>query len=1062
MSLHPSCILAALALPASALTLTVDTNFDQLDSPAGGQLSLREAIRDANSGDTIDFDAALSGSDILLLSALGGTLTVDGKTLTIDASALVDPVSIRHLAPAGQGRLLQVVNGADVTLVYLNFSGSEATGNGGGMLADGSTLALEECRITDCSADNGGALGAIDSAVTLADSKLSGCSAGGAGGAIYSSGSSGSLDITGCTIENCDADDDGGGIFNTGTTLFDIGTSTIRNNWAATGGGIFNTGNTQLRMGRSSVTGNRSSDNGGGIHIDGTASILARNSTIACNKALQGGGLYFDEGASAIVSLSTVADNEVILQGGGIFADTTTLTLRNSVIADNSARLGPDIASHGSTLTRVEVNFIGENETIETDFPAGSPNGNGDWAGTKASPLDPHLGTLGPYGGATDSMHPLAGSPLIDNAGALGGIAQDQRGSPRPNGATGDLGAVEAATSDLVTTAADEDDGVLGGGTGVSLREALAYGTTGVVGFSPALDGATLNLASELSLTTGNFLIDASNLPNGFTIDGGGATRLFSIDSGGLLSLHHLTLSNGFHALEGGAILVDGDSRLGSGHCGFTTHSSGFRGGAIALNSGEVSLTDCDFTGNSAAGGAGFGGAIAARGPLGIRGGSFTGNQAHDTNPAPTVNAAARGGAIYFETAGLLSIQEASFGNNTADGDANEARGGAIYAISGSSAWIVSTSFSGNVAITDQPTATGGAIHTFGDLFLLGSTVNGNTVNNFGGGLSSGGGLYCGSGDLEIIDSTFTGNHATSPAAQDRGGAMTLDNTSASLLHTTISGNSADVGVGGIELTGFVNLSIENSIVAKSTTFGSTPDINKGASATVIPIGTNFIGHNATVPAEFPFGPPLVGSGGSPQDPDLGLLADNGGPTQTLAPTAGSPVIDSAVIGTPLDLDQRGFRRLRGAAPDLGAYESGNAMNYASWAAETIPGGFDATFEGSAVVDTTANGIDYAARLDPLGNPGSPLALHWLSPTEVQLSFPFRAAATDLVYRLRHSATLGSFSDELEIDLSTGSVTITGLQSADIDVVTETVTCVRTIGAPEAKGFWSLEVVEVP
>jgi len=57
-------------------------------------------------------------------------------------------------------------------------------------------------------------------------------------------------------------------------------------------------------------------------------------------------------------------------------------------------------------------------------------------------------------------------------------------------------------------------------------------------------------------------------------------------------------------------------------------------------------------------------------------------------------------------------------------------------------------------------------------------------------------------------------------------------------------------------------------------------------------------------------------------DPGLGPLADNGGPTETHAPMAGSPAID-AVTGTcppPAD-DQRGVARPQGAACDIGSVE---------------------------------------------------------------------------------------------------------------------------------------------
>jgi hypothetical protein len=61
-------------------------------------------------------------------------------------------------------------------------------------------------------------------------------------------------------------------------------------------------------------------------------------------------------------------------------------------------------------------------------------------------------------------------------------------------------------------------------------------------------------------------------------------------------------------------------------------------------------------------------------------------------------------------------------------------------------------------------------------------------------------------------------------------------------------------------------------------------------------------------------GSPLV------DDPQLGPLRDNGGPTRTIAPAVGSPAIDAgADFG--LATDQRGRRRPSGAGFDIGAYE---------------------------------------------------------------------------------------------------------------------------------------------
>ena len=67
----------------------------------------------------------------------------------------------------------------------------------------------------------------------------------------------------------------------------------------------------------------------------------------------------------------------------------------------------------------------------------------------------------------------------------------------------------------------------------------------------------------------------------------------------------------------------------------------------------------------------------------------------------------------------------------------------------------------------------------------------------------------------------------------------------------------------------------------------------------------------------------LVAAGDLPNtNPQLGPLADNGGPTQTLALLAGSPAIDAGSGDCPPPAtDQRGVTRPQGAACDIGAYE---------------------------------------------------------------------------------------------------------------------------------------------
>src|ERR1035441_1277498 len=64
--------------------------------------------------------------------------------------------------------------------------------------------------------------------------------------------------------------------------------------------------------------------------------------------------------------------------------------------------------------------------------------------------------------------------------------------------------------------------------------------------------------------------------------------------------------------------------------------------------------------------------------------------------------------------------------------------------------------------------------------------------------------------------------------------------------------------------------------------------------------------------------------GDSFPDPKLGPLADNGGPTLTMALLPGSPAIDAGNTSLAPATDQRGFPRPAGLAADLGAFEYGS------------------------------------------------------------------------------------------------------------------------------------------
>jgi len=157
-------------------------------------------------------------------------------------------------------------------------------------------------------------------------------------------------------------------------------------------------------------------------------------------------------------------------------------------------------------------------------------------------------------------------------------------------------------------------------------------------------------------------------------------------------------------------------------------------------------------------------------------------------------------------------------------------------------------------------------------------------------------------------------------AVNGSGGAIFNDGT-INISFTTIANNEADNEGGGIFEAG-LSVNIRNSIVAFNTDSGIGNNCN-GA----IAIGVNEI-NNYSNDASCGFG---VGDNSNIL---LGPLADNGGPTETLALISGAPLNGASAMcdplnssgmpsGVPLLIDQRFFPRPSppGGDCDSGAFE---------------------------------------------------------------------------------------------------------------------------------------------
>ena len=248
-----------------------------------------------------------------------------------------------------------------------------------------------------------------------------------------------------------------------------------------------------------------------------------------------------------------------------------------------------------------------------------------------------------------------------------------------------------------------------------------------------------------------------------------------------------------------------------------------------------------------------------------------------------------------------------------------------------------------NLAITngDAPTG-GGGIFNLGTLTVTNCDVSGNTASSssFGGGINNqgtlrivgslisnntsvfGAGIYNHTNTLIMQNSTVSGNH-------DQG---IIVNGNAWLINCTITANDG-VGVGNSGTT-----HLRNTIIAGNN--GSVDVTSFFASD-----GNNLIGKSdGTNNLTNGVNGDKVGSTGSPLNPQLASLADNGGPTKTHALLSNSPAIDSGndcvtqaahcgdVNVAQVTTDQRGSaRNLDGDAngtstTDIGAYEFGGIL----------------------------------------------------------------------------------------------------------------------------------------
>ncbi len=807
-----------------------------------GTTSLREAIAGANDvpGQTITFDKTvfetpqtidLTGSQ-LELSDTSGKKTITGPTAGVTLSA------------GGNSRVFQVDSGVTASVSGLTITGGSAS-NGGGLANYGGNLTLTNCTLSGDSASYGGGV----------------ASTGG-----------GTLTLTNCTVSGNTASGaparTGGGVDVTYGAMAMLSNCTIAGNYASFSSGGVNIFHAAATLTDCTISGNSTGGGGGGL---GTSSgtLTLTNCTVSGNSAYgDGGGGVADFGVVSLTNC-TVSGNYAYGTGGGL-ENYGTATLGNTIVAGNTANTsGPDV--YGA-VTSPGHNLIGE-----TDGSSGWVGS--DLTGTIATPLQPLLAPLDSYGGPTETMALLPGSPAIDagsNALVPGGVTTDQRGYARIGHGTVDIGAFEVQPIPLLVNTTAEGGGCPPGMLDLSGAIGLINITPGAatISFAPTIFAGhqTITLSAsqlELSNTTGTETIIGPAA--GVTVSGNNASRVFQVDAGVTASITGLTITDG--------------------------NSGGGSGGGV-LNYGTLSLTNCTVSGNSASGGNGGGVANDTGAAL-----SMMNCTVRDNTATYSSGGTGYGGGVYNE--GIATLTHCTVSGNSASGAFDGGGGGGLA--NGKSFG----DYNGSATTTlyrcaishNSASGSGGGVVNYGATTLNDCTISGNSAGSEGGGVRNGGAVF---GDLPLgfvstatlINCTISGNTAGSGGGvATEGDIFTLDGgpqlkgyAATNLSNCRVSGNSV-TGSGGGLFTSFLGTTTATNTAVSRNSAASGGGLYTGGFAYD---GNNYgttILSNCTVS-----GNSATGNGGGLDNYTLGSTALTGTSVSGNSAVAGGGIFNQATL----------------------------------------------------------------------------------------------------------------------------------------------------------------------
>lgn len=398
---------------------------------------------------------------------------------------------------------------------------------------------------------------------------------------------------------------------------------------------------------------------------------------------------------------------------------------------------------------------------------------------------------------------------------------------------------------------------------------------------------------------------------------GGSGGAIYSTGAGASVRLEDCELLNN----EAGAGGLAGDVLAGANGAPGQAGGGG-AGGAIACDGGSLELVrtriELNFAGSGGEGGADVNGGLSGPGGAGGDGGgvwilsgtlrvvdsTFENNRAglggpggDDATAADTRGPGGKGGDggglwfVGFGSSTLPHVERSLFLSNKAG---NGWVGGDSPGIG-----------NGESGTAGGDGGRGGGLYLAGGAGAVWRMVNSTVILNFAGDGGRGG------------NGTTGGTAGASGAGGDGGGFAFVDAGSdytATLTHLTVISNNAGFP-GGAGSPG--------GVAGAGSTGGGISEVAGGInSGDGITLANSVVALNdaGTIDNICPF--LGVGENLTAGDPEVEALADNGGPTLTVAPRLGSPILDGggALVDAP-SVDQRGEPRPINGVADLGAFE---------------------------------------------------------------------------------------------------------------------------------------------